>query len=121
MEYTTLNDVVKLYGCKLQSSGNGMNYIFGDGEKTVSKYEYDFSIFLRENGFEYNKTYYRNIYYKNLDNEYAGNMNCDYCIDFSGNLVYIELAGILGNKNIKMHIEIKPQLTPNQKNYIDKA
>lgn len=98
LEDTTLNDVVKLYGCKLQSSGNGMNYIFSDGEKTVSKYEYDFSIFLRENGFEYNKTYYRNIYYKNLDNEYAGNMNCDYCIDFSGNLVYIELAGILGNK-----------------------
>lgn len=30
--------------------------------------------------------------------EYAGNMNCDYCIDFSGNLIYIELAGILENK-----------------------
>ena len=25
-------------------------------------------------------------------------MNCDYCINFNGQLVYIELAGILGNK-----------------------
>ena len=25
-------------------------------------------------------------------------MNCDYCIDFNGQLVYIELAGILGYK-----------------------
>lgn len=85
-------------GFELQTSGNGMNYSFDDGEKTVSKYEYDFSLFLRKNGFEYNKTYYRNIYYKDLDNEYTGNMNCDYCIDFNGKLVYIELAGILGNK-----------------------
>ena len=75
-----------------------MNYRFEDGEFTVSKYEYDFSQFLRDNGFEYGKTYFRNIYYKKLDDEYKGNMNCDYCIDFDGQLVYIELAGILGNK-----------------------
>lgn len=94
----SLRKYIESLGFKLQSMGNGMNYTFTDGEKTVSKYEYDFSIFLRENGFEYDKTYYRNIYYKNLDNEYTGNMNCDYCIDFNGKLVYIELAGILGNK-----------------------
>ena len=98
LDNTTLNDVVKLYGCELQRAGNGMNHRFEDGEFTVSKYEYDFSQFLRENGFEYNKTYFRNIYYKKLDDEYRGNMNCDYCIDFNGQLVYIELAGILGYK-----------------------
>lgn len=98
VDNTTLNDVVKLYGCELQRSGNGMNHRFEDGEFTVSKYEYDFSQFLRSNGFEYGITYFRNIYYKKLDKEYKGNMNCDYCIDFNGRLVYIELAGILGNK-----------------------
>ncbi len=98
VDKTTLNDVVKLYGCELQRAGNGMNHRFEDGEFTVSKYEYDFSQFLRDNGFKYSKTYFRNIYYKKLDNEYKGNMNCDYCIDFNGQLVYIELAGILGNK-----------------------
>lgn len=98
LENTTLNDIVRLYGCELQRAGNGMNYRFEDGEFTVSKYEYDFSQFLRENGFEYGKTYFRNIYYKTLDNEYAGNMNCDYCVNINGHLIYIELAGILGNK-----------------------
>ena len=98
LENTTLNDIVKLYGCELQRAGNGMNHKFEDGEFTVSKYEYDFSQFLRENGFEYDKTYFRNIYYKTLDNEYAGNMNCDYCVNINGHLIYIELAGILGNK-----------------------
>lgn len=83
---------------ELQRVGNGMNYKFDDGEVTTSLYEYDFSKFLRNNGFEYSNTYFRNIYYKKLDSEYKGNMNCDYCIDFNGKLVYIELAGILGNK-----------------------
>lgn len=98
LENTTLNEMIKMYGCKLQQAGNGMNHRFEDGEFTVSKYEYDFSNFLRNNGFEYGKTYFRNIYYKKLDSKYKGNMNCDYCIDFNGQLVYIELAGILGNK-----------------------
>lgn len=98
LDGTNLRDVIKSYGCELQQCGNGMNHRFEDGEYTSSKYEYDFSRFLRDNGFEYGKTYFRNIYYKKLDNEYSGNMNCDYCIDFDGQLVYIELAGILGNK-----------------------
>lgn len=98
LDGTTLRDVIKSYGCELQQCGNGMNHRFEDGEYTSSKYEYDFSQFLRDNGFEYGKTYFRNIYYKKLDDEYSGNMNCDYCIDFDGQLVYIELAGILGNK-----------------------
>lgn len=93
-----LNDVIKSYGCKLQRAGNGMNHRFEDGEKVVSKYEYDFSKFLRDNGLIYNKDYFRNIYYKKLDSEYKGNINCDYYITFNGMNTYIELAGILGNK-----------------------
>ena len=98
LDGTNLRDVIKSYGCELQQCGNGMNHRFEDGEYTSSKYEYDFSRFLRDNGFEYGKTYFRNIYYKKLDSKYKGNMNCDYCINFNGQLVYIELAGILGNK-----------------------
>lgn len=95
---TTLNNIVNLYGCELQQAGIGMNHKFEDGEYTVAKYEYDFSSFLRENGFKYGKTYFRNVYYKKLDKEYTGNMNCDYKIDFGNKTIYIELAGILGNK-----------------------
>lgn len=98
LENTSLNEIVKLYGCELQRCGNGMNHIFEDGEKVVSRFEYEFSLFLRNNGFDYSRTYFRNVYYKKLDKEYNGKMNCDYCIDFNGQLVYIELAGILGNK-----------------------
>lgn len=98
LDGTTLNDFVKKYNCELQQAGNGLNYKFEDGEKTVSKYEYDFSNFLREHNLVYNIDYFRNIPYKSLDNSYAGNMNCDYLIVLNSKKVYIELAGILGNK-----------------------
>ena len=94
----TIYDALNKYGCKLQEPGNGMNYLFKDGERTTSRYEYDFSMFLREKGFVYNKTYFRDVRYKNLDKDYNGNMSCDYCIDFGDKSIYVELAGILGNK-----------------------
>lgn len=96
--FPSLRECIESFGYEYQKSGNGMNYTFEDGEKVVSRFEYDFSLFLRNNGFEYNKTYFRNTYYKKIDNEYTGNMNCDYCVDFNGQLVYIELAGILYHK-----------------------
>ncbi len=98
LDDTTLNDMVKEYGCELQQAGNGLNHKFQDGEKVVSKYEYDFSCFLRNNGFVFNKDYFRDISYKTLDNSYTGNMNCDYLLILNNHKVYIELAGILGNK-----------------------
>lgn len=98
LENTTLNDAVKIYGCELQKAGNGLNYTFDDGEKIVSKHEYDFSNFLRDNGFIFNKNYFRDVKYKSLDSLYSGNMNCDYLLIFNNKKVYIELAGILGNK-----------------------
>lgn len=94
----SLKECIELFGYEYQKSGNGMNHTFEDNEKVVSRYEYDFSNFLRDNGFEYNKTYFRNVYYKKFDDKYNGKMNCDYCIDFNGQPVYVELAGILCHK-----------------------
>lgn len=94
----TFREYIVSLGYELQKAGNGMNYKFDDGEVTTSLYEYEFSNFLRRNGFKYGMSYFRNIYYKKLDSEYKGNMNCDYRIDFNGKSIYIELAGILGNK-----------------------
>lgn len=99
LDNTSLNVLIESYGCKLQQAGNGLNHIFDDGEKVVSKYEYDFSNFLKNNGLVYNIDYFRNIPYKSLDESYNGNMNCDYVIILNGQKVYIELAGILGNKS----------------------
>ena len=93
----TLRSYIEKLGYEYQQCGRGMNYKFDDGEVTVSRYEYDFSLFLRENGFVFGKTYFRNILYKELDGEYDGAMTCDYKIVFDNQIIYIELAGILGN------------------------
>ena len=98
LDNTTLKDKLLKYGCTLQKPGNGLNHIFDDGEHVLSKYEYDFSIFLRNNGFKYNRDYYRDVEYKEIDNNYYGGMNCDYKILFGKTTLFIELAGILGNK-----------------------
>lgn len=98
LDNVSIHDVLSKYGCKLQSAGNGMNHLFEDGEKVVSRYEYDFSSYLRKNGFVFGKSYFRDVYYKDLDGEYNGTMTCDYKIIFNDKIVYIELAGILGNK-----------------------
>lgn len=109
LDGVTLNLIIESYGCIMQPSGNGFNHVFPDGEKVVSKYEYDFSDFLKKNGFIYGKTYFRNFYYRKLDEDYNGNMNCDYLLNINGNEVYIELAGILGNKE---HMEAYRKNTP---------
>lgn len=115
---STLEDELKKYGCVLQQCGNGMNYKFSDGEKAKSRYEYDFSNYLRSIGFEYNKTYFRDILYRDVDNEYKGNMNCDYKIVLPNNILYIELAGILGNpEHIKCFYENKPILSKSKEQY----
>ena len=75
-----------------------MNYKFDDGEVTTSLYEYEFSRFLRSNNILFNESYFRNIPYKSIDSSYSGKMNCDYLIILNNKKVYIELAGILGNK-----------------------
>lgn len=94
----TLKEYLESIGFNSCQTGIGVNTIFSDGEKTVSSYECEFSNFLRDSGFIYNKNYFRNVYYKTLDDKYKGNKNCDYLIKFKNHDLYIELAGILGNK-----------------------
>lgn len=98
----TLSEKIAEYGCQMQKSGCGMEYTFCDGETVKSKYEYDFSVFLRNNGFIFNQTYFRDIRYDHIDKIYKGNMNCDYKIILNGTDIYVELAGILQNTS---HIE----------------
>lgn len=94
---TTLHNELNRYGFTLQRAGNGFNYIYEDGERVTSMYEYEFSNLLKSFGFEYNKDYFRNVKYKELTNTYTGNMNCDYKLCINGRIIYVELAGMIGN------------------------
>ena len=85
------------YGVSFGKQGCGLNYDFEDGEHVASQYEYMFSKFLKENGFEYNKNYFRDIKYSTFICDYKGNMNCDYVIHLGDDVLYIEIAGILGD------------------------
>jgi hypothetical protein len=78
--------------------GHGKVFVFEDNETTVSHWEYEFSKFLRDIGFVYNKDYFRNINYSSFDNLYNGYMNCDYQIKVNNHIIYIELAGFLSDK-----------------------
>lgn len=69
----------------------GMIYKFDDGEITTSRYEYNFSKFLRKN----NIKYIRNILYKDFVCNYDGNKDCDYVIIHNNKEYYIEIAGML--------------------------
>ena len=98
----SLRKIIREYGFQFQTPGNGMNYYFEDGEHTTSKYEYDFSQYLRKNGFLYNETYFRDVEYRTFIENYDGKMNCDYVILNNHNTIYVELAGILGNMEHQM-------------------
>lgn len=85
------------YGIAFGNQGHGLNYDFEDGEHVSSQYEYMFSKFLKESGFEYNKDYFRDVKYSTFICDYIGNMNCDYMIYINNKVLYIEIAGILGD------------------------
>lgn len=88
-------DLLNKRGINLGEQGRGLNFYFEDGEHTTSQYEYMFSNFLKENGFIYNKDYFRDIKYKTFIRNYTKNMNCDYVLHFNGEKIYIEIAGII--------------------------
>ena len=83
------------FGVIFGKQGNGLNYDFEDGEHITSQFEYMFSKYLKENGFEYNKSYFRDVKYRDFIPNYTGNMNCDYVIEIDGTKLYIEIAGII--------------------------
>jgi SOS response regulatory protein OraA/RecX len=97
------------YGITFGQRGHGKIFVFEDNETTVSHWEYDFSKFLRDAGFVYNKNYFRNINYSSFDDLYNGNMNCDYKIKVNNHIIYVELAGILSDK---AYIEAYKNNTP---------
>lgn len=86
------------FGISFGRRGMGKVFHFNDGETTLSSFEYKFSNFLRDNGFKYNKDYFRNVNYKDIDSLYEGYMNCDYKLIIKEQVVYVELAGVLGDK-----------------------
>lgn len=87
--------MLKENGINVGKQGSGLNFYFEDGEHTTSQYEYMFSKFLKNNGFVYNKDYFRDVKYKTFIYNYTQNMNCDYVLDINGEKVYIEIAGII--------------------------
>lgn len=92
------NSYLKSKGFELSPNSIGNVNYFDDGELTRSKYEWDFSVFLRnELGLKYKNDYDRDIMYKKFSSEIKGKINCDYCIHFNGNDYYIEIAGLIYN------------------------
>ena len=88
---TSVAEIVTAYGYEFQKPGCGMYYVFNDGEKVYSSFEYAFSNFLRQNHIFYE----RDIPYSQIAPWYDGNMNCDYKLNINNYDVYVELAGIL--------------------------
>lgn len=91
----TLSELLAEHHIQLGKKGSGINYTFKDGEHTTSQYEYMFSKFLRDNGFEYNKSYFRDVRYSTFIDNYKKMMNCDYVVHINGENIYIEIAGII--------------------------
>ena len=85
------------YGIIFGKQGHGLNYDFDDGEHATSQFEYMFSKHLKENGFVYNKDYFRDVRYSKFIENYDGNMNCDYVIHVGNEILYIEIAGIIAD------------------------
>ena len=85
---------IKTRGFLMSKNSLGKSYTFDDGERVMSAMEYDFSKFLRELGFEYKKTYFRDIKYSTFSDE-TTKINCDYKIMTNNKPLYIEIAGII--------------------------
>ena len=120
-ENISVKDIVENNGLSFQKEGVLYNFIFEDGEKCLSYHEYEFSSILREYGLEYNVDYYKEIPYRIIDNEYFGNMKCDYKLICNGRIKFIELAGFLSErKHIDAYLRNKHIDISAKENYKDK-
>lgn len=92
---------LKENGLMINSSSFSNKYIFPDGEKVMSMFEYRFSNFLRcDLGLKYNIDYARDVQYKKFTNaEKRSKINCDYVLSINGDKYYIEIAGIISKSN----------------------
>lgn len=110
---------IRSKGFEMNPSLFSFHHTFEDGEITVSSYEYDFTKYLREQGYEYNKTYKRNVMYKTIAPYILkSKINCDYVI----NECWIEIAGIISNSenNWENHIYLSKQKQDYQKQLLYK-
>lgn len=90
---------IKSLGFEMNPNLFSFKYTFDNGERAVSTMEYDFSTYLRFLGYEYNKTYFRDVMYKTFtDSNQKRKTNCDYCILLkNGQKLYVEIAGVIFN------------------------
>lgn len=92
----TLREYITSIGFEFQKEGNGLNYIFEDGEKVRSQHELDFSNIIRNKlNLQYNVDYFRDVRYREFIKTYDGLIDCDYIIKHKGRIVYVEIAGML--------------------------
>ena len=87
---------IKSKGFQMNPSSFSFHYTFDDGERVISSFEYDFSQFLKSNGYIYKDTYQRDVLYRTfIPNLKKSKSNCDYVINVDGIFYYIEIAGII--------------------------
>lgn len=90
---------IKSLGFEMNPNTFSFKYTFNDGERVVSTMEFDFSTYIRSIGYEYNKTYFRDVMYKTFTNsDKKRKTNCDYCLLLPNDKkLYIEIAGVIYN------------------------
>lgn len=112
----SIKSIIEGYnGFSYQREGCGIVNRFNDGETTKSKYEYIFSINLRDMGLSYNIDYKRDIKYRDFIKNYNGLLDCDYVIYVDNREIYIEIAGMLNGKEINYINNIPINETTNRK------
>ena len=91
----SLPNIFKNYYTNMGVQGDGIKYYFDDGETTMSQFEYLFSKFLKDFGLQYDKDYFRDVKYKTFVPDCDSNINCDYVLYYRGEVIYIEIAGVI--------------------------
>lgn len=110
---TTVRKYLKSLGFDMPNSGHGLNYTFTDGEKVLSTYEYNFSLFLRRLGLKYQVDYFKESCYRDFTLLYRGMMRCDYVINYNKRTIYVEIAGML--RNYKNHFKNNTSIKSNKR------
>lgn len=116
----SLKEYLLAQGIKTGEAGEGLSHTFYDGEITTSQFEYMFSSFLRKCGLRCNVDYFRNVRYSTFCDGYNGMRDCDYVINYNDNIIYVEIAGIIGQYKI-FYYEDKPiKSSKSKENYRQK-
>lgn len=93
----TLGEYFRSAGIIIGENGCGTIFLYEDGEKTLSQYEYLFSRLLKNFGLIYNYDYFRDVRYSEFISSYFGYMDCDYLLKYDNREIYIEIPGIIAS------------------------